>query len=544
MNKRILYFNFLSVFIALLLMSIISFFTIYNNNILKSKQQIENYLSVMVTLYEENPAYEHDPSLLKTYAHALDDTLRLTLLDSDGNVLYDSDFDTTEPHGNREEFLTQNTVFIRYSSTLQKRMMYIASKPENNDVVIRLALPLREINRSNLFFLLILLQVLIIYLIVVGLSILYYRRALKPFTKSLNELAKLAGSPKNYALDDPKLLSLQVNEIKDTINKQLSMIDGERDKLRTILDVMKTGVLVMDGNSLIHANKMVIKYFNLESKKSLELFINVHLKDKIQKGVSHSFIESINQQDYLFEAAPYTSTWLTEGLIISVVDITEEIKLEKTKKEFFQNASHELKSPLTVIRGNLELITEGIIKDNIHDTLLKTIDKIDGMNELINQMLDVSILESREIAKPDRHLIKDIINAVLTNYESVLLEKSIHVNTSLDDSSAFIEEKHLKMIITNLIDNAIKYNKKHGLLEITLHNQKLSIKDTGIGIDKQEINRIYERFYRSNNEDIKRISGSGLGLAIVKHIAMIYRIEIHLQSELYQGTTFTLLFPK
>lgn len=544
MNKRVLYFNFISVFVALLLMSIVSFFAIYQNNLSKSKRQIENYLNVTVSLYETyGDTYEADPSSLNKYLKSLDEDLRLTILSSNGEVLYDSASNTTEPHGDRDEFLNQNKVFIRYSNTLGQRMMYIASKPTNYDIVIRLALPLGNINKDNLFFLIILLHVLLIYILVVVGSVFYYKRALKPFTDSLNELAKLAGGPKNYAIDDPKLLSMQVNEIKETLNKNLDIIKDERNKLSTILNVMKTGVLVLDNDKVIHANKTVIDYFNLDSIVALELFMDSRLKGKIDYDISTSFIETINEKDYLFEVEPYKSTWLKKGLIISVIDITEEIKLEKTKKEFFQNASHELKSPLTIIKGNLELITEGI-SDNVEEILLKTISEIDSMNALINQMLDVSILESKEIKKPSSYLIKDFINSFLDDYKVKIKEKKLHLKVSLDDSTALIEEKDLHMLLNNLIDNAIKYNKKMGSLIITLKNQKLIIKDTGLGINKAEINRIYERFYRGSDETIKKISGSGLGLAIVKHICQTYNIKITLNSIENQETQFTLIFPK
>lgn len=525
-------------------MSIVSFFAIYQNNLSKSKRQIENYLNVTVSLYETyGDTYEADPSSLNKYLKSLDEDLRLTILSSNGEVLYDSASNTTEPHGDRDEFLNQNKVFIRYSNTLGQRMMYIASKPTNYDIVIRLALPLGNINKDNLFFLIILLHVLLIYILVVVGSIFYYKRALKPFTDSLNELAKLAGGPKNYAIDDPKLLSMQVNEIKETLNKNLDIIKDERNKLSTILNVMKTGVLVLDNDKVIHANKTVIDYFNLDSIVALELFMDSRLKGKIDYDISTSFIETINEKDYLFEVEPYKSTWLKKGLIISVIDITEEIKLEKTKKEFFQNASHELKSPLTIIKGNLELITEGI-SDNVEEILLKTISEIDSMNALINQMLDVSILESKEIKKPSSYLIKDFINSILDDYKVKIKEKKLHLKVSLDDSTALIEEKDLHMLLNNLIDNAIKYNKKMGSLIITLKNQKLIIKDTGLGINKAEINRIYERFYRGSDETIKKISGSGLGLAIVKHICQTYNIKITLNSIENQETQFTLIFPK
>ena len=166
------------------------------------------------------------------------------------------------------------------------------------------------------------------------------------------------------------------------------------------------------------------------------------------------------------------------------------------------------------------------------------------MNALINQMLDVSILESKEIKKPSSYLIKDFINSILDDYKVKIKEKKLHLKVSLDDSTALIEEKDLHMLLNNLIDNAIKYNKKMGSLIITLKNQKLIIKDTVLGINKAEINRIYERFYRGSDETIKKISGSGLGLAIVKHICQTYNIKITLNSIENQETQFTLIFPK
>lgn len=240
--------------------------------------------------------------------------------------------------------------------------------------------------------------------------------------QSLNNLATLAGSIVDYAIDDPKLLSLQVQEIKDTLDKHLSQWDDEKQKLQTILDVMKTGVLVLSNDTIVHANQRVIDYFELDSKVNLQLFITTFIKDKLKRE-PHSMIQTIHQKNYLFEVVPYQSPWLENGFIISVVDITDELRLEKTKKEFFQNASHELKSPLTIIKGNLELITEGIISDNINDTLLKTIQEIDHLNGLINQMLDVSILENKDHKENEAMVIKDILKPLLDNYQPKIYEK-------------------------------------------------------------------------------------------------------------------------
>ncbi|MFA5720285.1 MAG: ATP-binding protein [Acholeplasmataceae bacterium] len=333
---------------------------------------------------------------------------------------------------------------------------------------------------------------------------------------------------------------MQVHEIKETLNKNLSKLDDEKQKLKTILDVMKTGVLVLDNDTIVHANQMVINYFELDNKTNLHFFVQTFIKDKLQK-TNHSFIQTIHQKDYLFDVVPYHSKWLENGYIISVVDITEELRLEKTKKEFFQNASHELKSPLTIIKGNLELITEGIIVDNINETLIKTIKEIDTLNTLINQMLDVSLLENNA-SKQSKHLsIKTTIVSILDKYKPKIYEKKLTLNQNLDDSKAYMEKRHLEMLLNNLIDNAIKYNKESGLLDVTLHNQTLTIKDSGIGIKKDEMNRIYERFFRSSSIDVKKTSGSGLGLAIVKHIALTYDIDITLSSDA-SGTTFKLYF--
>lgn len=185
---------------------------------------------------------------------------------------------------------------------------------------------------------------------------------------------------------------------------------------------MKTGILVLSNDTIVHANQRVIDYFELDSKVNFQLFITTFIKDKLKRE-PHSMIQTIHQKNYLFEVVPYQSPWLENGFIISVVDITDELRLEKTKKEFFQNASHELKSPLTIIKGNLELITEGIISDNINDTLLKTIQEIDHLNGLINQMLDVSILENKDHKENEAMVIKDILKPLLDNYQPKIYEK-------------------------------------------------------------------------------------------------------------------------
>jgi two-component system phosphate regulon sensor histidine kinase PhoR len=216
------------------------------------------------------------------------------------------------------------------------------------------------------------------------------------------------------------------------------------------------------------------------------------------------------------------------------------------KRDFFANASHELKSPLTTILGYQQMVSEAMLTkpEEIDDAVKRTIKEAKRMDKILGEMLELSRLESKyEVVIEDINL-KNVVEDIIDSYNIELNEKKINVIVNVENCLVRINQSHCNQLINNLIDNAIKYNNPGGKLEITLKDNYLIIKDSGIGIAKADQIRIFERFYRVDKGRSKELGGTGLGLAIVKHICSLYSIIINLKSELYKGTEFKLTFPK
>ena len=223
-------------------------------------------------------------------------------------------------------------------------------------------------------------------------------------------------------------------------------------------------------------------------------------------------------------------------------------KLENAKKDFFANASHELKSPLTSILGYAQMIEQGFLetKEEVKEALEKIRQEGKRMNDIISEMLDLSRLESE--SKSEEYKVLSLQEALEHNINLLLTsanEKNIEIRIEGENFSVYLIKEDLDILLKNLLENAIRYNKQNGKVLISLVKEKhlLSIQDTGIGIPEESLSRIFERFYRVDKSRSRKLGGTGLGLSIVKHICTNERIQIHVASKLDEGTTFTLTFP-
>ncbi len=232
--------------------------------------------------------------------------------------------------------------------------------------------------------------------------------------------------------------------------------------------------------------------------------------------------------------------------IIRIADLTEEKSLLKMKREFFANASHELKSPLTTIIGYQQMIQQGIIvaKDEIKEATTKTVKEANRMNIILSDMLELSKLESSMHFDRTNELIAPIISEVIDSYNVMITNKNIKINFTPNDFTIYIFKDHLYTLLKNLLENAIKYNKNDGAIDIIVSKNSIEIKDYGIGISSDNIKHIFERFYRVSKDRSKENGGTGLGLAIVKHICQIYNFSISVNSTLGEYTSFIIDFKK
>ena len=225
----------------------------------------------------------------------------------------------------------------------------------------------------------------------------------------------------------------------------------------------------------------------------------------------------------------------------------EVLNASKVRQEFTSNVSHELKTPLHVISGYAELIKEGIVKDSdVKEFGEKIYSEASRMSKLVEDIMKISKLESDKAVEKTQLKLKNIVVAIVDSLMIEADKKNIKFKLSLNDCSISGNYDSIYSLIFNLVDNAIKYNKTNGKITIKLqevsNNVILSVKDTGIGIPKEDLDRIFERFYRVDKSRSKDSGGTGLGLAIVKHSLIVNNATIKVESELKKGSTFTVTF--
>ncbi len=349
------------------------------------------------------------------------------------------------------------------------------------------------------------------------------------------------------------------NIVKDTRRKlqdELNVNSISEQKMNFILDSIAQGLLVLDGNEkIILINKKACEIFgvhvengNIPDIKILNNFAEIEKNMYIvtQLGRSMTFNKDINGRIYECDINLIDYSWSTanekNGASLLMVDITDQYNSQKMKNDFFANASHELKSPLTSILGYQQMISEGIITkpDQLAQANERCIKESLRMKKLLMDMLDISSLENNNLRPIEKINPQDFIDNILSSLEPQIAKKHLIVVKSYDNFLFSMNTEDCDKLFRNLIDNAIKYNRDGGNIYITINSndKTISIKDTGIGLKIEDQQRIFERFYRVDKARSVENGGTGLGLSIVKYICNYYDFQIKVNSEYTKGTEF------
>lgn len=548
MKKRVILMTSLLVLIVLVLLYTISLIVLGNENRSKAREEIKIYLNVAEDFYDDS---------LKNYADtagkmvSLDDRLRVTFIDIDGNVLYDSvleynisDFDN---HLNREEIRNLGEVVIRESDNLDKKMMYIATLEGNT--YIRLSFDSAYFATSTIMYAVIgIFAIIAITSVAVIVLFIVSKKMLKPINSKINELALIADADIVFKTDNIDQLPEIITALKLLIANKIKLIKEESMKNETIIQAIDESLILLKDDNVILINNQALKLFmvNEESvidKNYIYLIRNNDLLEAI-KEVKNTKLKkhlTINIENRVYDVnlIPFNSL----HILISLKDMTEREKIEVIKKDFFANASHELKSPLTSIIGYEQMILNGIIedKDEIKEASINILKEATRMNQIIIDMLELSNLEFSKTYELVDINLKDMINNIIERYNTRIKDKKIKLKLELKDKTIKANKEQIETLLSNIIDNAIKYNKEKGTIEIKLAKD-LIVKDTGIGIPKEDISRVFERFYRVDKAKSKETGGTGLGLAIVKHICEKFGYKVELDSTLNIGTEVKIIF--
>lgn len=553
-------------FLSVLVMFIFGVVAVNVNARVMMKERLQEEAELVCSLVKREDDFEN----FAPYENS--NTFRITILDLNGNVLYESDTKSPlENHVDREEVKCalegRPKTVERYSETLGCKMTYYALKTQladGREMILRLAVKSSRINGYLGVAIPILAVVLVACLFSsILISNLLSSKITGKITEVGDSLRSLnAGNyiPIQTDSSESELYTVlnEINELNANTHTHIQKIQEEHNKLNTVLENVSQGIVAIDENKkIIFANKSLSSIFNspesVTGKDFIYLIDDLPLYEKIVRHLGENYAsEYAYREKTLSVVIRKAENGNEDGNVYSVViitDVTGEKAMAKQKSDFFANASHELKTPVAVMQGLSELL---LAKDTIDEGSKKQVDRIHKeslrLSSLISDMLKLSKLESGEetnLVATDVSL-REIAEEVLAELSTKLAEKNITA-TVTGDGTVVADGKKIFELLENLCSNAINYNKENGKISISVTRKadgiQLKISDTGIGIEKENIPRLCERFYRVDKSRSKKTGGTGLGLAIVKHICALYKAELSIESEIGIGTDITVLFP-
>ncbi len=350
------------------------------------------------------------------------------------------------------------------------------------------------------------------------------------------------------------------------LTAQINVLNREAIKGKAILTSMVEGVIAIDKDGgILSFNPTAEKIFNIkkqyaEGRLFLEVIRNNDISEIISRVLKSGepLSNELNlilpvQKVFKINASAIFEDRAVAGCVLVIHDITQMRRLERVRSDFAANVSHELKTPLTSIKGFVETLLEGAIddKENNREFLRVIQEHANRLENLINDLLDLASLEERGVSLRAREVnFKELADKILMNFEAQLKKKEIEVSNELSRNLIVNADKDkIEQVFTNLIDNAVKFNRPKGSIKIYAQNTadnkiKITVKDTGIGIPAKDIPRIFERFYRVDKARSRSMGGTGLGLSIVKHIIESHGGSIDVESSEGLGSEFSFTLPK
>ncbi|WP_144510945.1 two-component system histidine kinase PnpS [Bacillus sp. FJAT-22090] len=426
-------------------------------------------------------------------------------------------------------------------------------------------------NEQNSIWLFLFFLLLITFFIALFIGANIFRKYAQPIehlTETAMELAR--GNYRIRAFEDDysgmSKLSNSINILARNLQDISIMRETEKERLKTLIENMGSALVMIDRNGLVSiVNRSFLDHLQISFEAvDGKLFRQIGLPEKIEAFIDKLFLtEASNREQikikqnlhtYYMDAygAPVIGEhgrWL--GIVVVMHDITELVKLEQVRKDFVANVSHELKTPVTSIKGFSETLLYGAYKNE--ETLLSFLEIIhkesNRLQTLINDLLDLSKVEQVGYEMNIRKVhLNDILNRSVEMTTHLLEEKEMELALTIDSSVEVLgDANRLMQIMMNLLTNAITYSSDHTTVHISVFKDEkygiFQIQDEGIGISKKEVTRIFERFYRVDRARSRNSGGTGLGLAIVKHLVEAHHGRIEVKSEVGRGTCFIVYIP-
>ena len=485
------------------------------------------------------------------------DRYRLTWIAADGSVLYDTrtDAESLENHASRAEvsqaLATGTGESTRYSSTLMEKTMYYAQRLDDG-TVLRISISRATVGMIAVGMIQPLLIVLIVALILSGLLA---RRLSRRIVDPLNSL-DLEHPLDNDAYEELSPLLKRIHRQHVEIQTQLRELREKTDEFTQITGSMREGLILLDEHgSILSINAAAQTLFGADAQCVGRDFLTVERSHEISAAIQAAVTDDHSEvraeragRVYQFDISRITSDGKLLGTVILAFDITEQEFAERNRREFTANVSHELKTPLQGIIGSAELIENGMVKP---DDLPRFVGHIHAeaarLVTLIDDIIRLSQLDEGGELPTEPVDLLTVSQEAAENLHDAAAARDVTVSVTGQPSVIPGVRRLLYEVVYNLCDNAIKYNRGGGRVDVTVAadagGSSITVADTGIGIAPEHQSRVFERFYRVDKSHSKASGGTGLGLSIVKHAVQYHHGRIELESTPGTGTTIRVVFP-
>ena len=488
-----------------------------------------------------------------------DKSARITYIDQDGTVLFDNEADVSEMknHSDRTEFQKAEKYGAgessRYSDTLSEKTIYYALRLKDG-TVLRVSGTQDSVLAlvKNLIFPLCGLLCLMLILSGIMASAIS-KRIVKP----INEL-DLESPKENQIYEELSPLLSKIHRQNREIQNQLELAKQQQEEFSLITENMQEGLIVIDKYTMIlSANSSAWNLFHMDRVRQGESVYCLdreeefrHAIEQVLSGEHTELVLKLNGSDIQLIANPVIRDKKTEGAVVLLVNVTEKLERESLRREFSANVSHELKTPLTSISGFAEIMQGGLVKcEDIPQFAGRIYKESQRLLQLVEDVIQISQLDEEKTSYTWEPV--DVYQVCKNAFES-LKEKAKRLNVHLYICGEYMKMEAVRTLLEeavyNVCDNAIKYNRNDGSVSVfltqTAQEIQIVVKDTGVGIPKEDQDRVFERFYRVDKSHSKEIGGTGLGLSIVKHAVGALKGSVILRSEEGNGTEICMKFPK
>lgn len=508
---------------------------------------------------------------------------RITVILRSGTVIGDSERDpkNMDNHASRPEVVQSLNkglgTAVRYSATLEKNMMYVAMPllvDKEHLAILRTAMSISSVD-ENVWLIQkkIVFGSVVIALILAGISLYLSRRISRPIREIKQGAEAFAEGNLRHRLPSPDSeemagLTDAMNQMASQLDERIKTIVRQRNELEAVLSSMEEGVIAIDKDEhILSINRAAAGIFTLKPEEYPGRLIQEAIRNnEFQRFIEAALSEgrSIAGDITLYQNGERVVNAHTTplrgvddndiGILVVLNDVTHLRKLETVRRDFVANVSHELKTPVTAIKGFVEtLLQDSVVAPEEADHFLRIIEKhTDRLTAIIEDLLKLSRLEQEDEGNSiqlEKGSVNDVIHSAIQVCRQKADEKNVQIHLICPEDVAVIRDAHLlEQAVVNLLDNAIAYSKKDSFVQVEVSSTEsellISVEDNGIGIAKEHLSRLFERFYRVDSARSRKLGGTGLGLSIVKHIAQAHGGHVTVKSTPGKGSVFTIHLPK